>query len=124
MLDRIQNERQFTERLTQQFLDDGYQQLDPKLLQGGLPSGYTPDLAFKRDGEIVIVEVKASEEHRNLEQIRIVKQLIEATPNWKFKLYAAPRDAREPMPQDNLEDIGKLVSNITRNISRIMPPEG
>jgi len=110
MLSQAQNEREFIEHLADEYLEEGFQALDPAMLRNELPSGYTPDLILKRGDETVIVEVKSREEHRSLEQIRVVKQAIERKPNWTFKLYVVPRSEAPPSPVDNLEDIKKFLS--------------
>ena len=100
----------FAERLVEEFLDEGYRSLDPRLIRGELPSGYMPDLAFKRGPETIIVEVKPREEHRNLEHLRLIKEAVEAKPNWKFKLYVSPPSQSQTAPKDNTEGVGKLLS--------------
>jgi hypothetical protein len=110
MLSQAHNEQEFTRRLAKEFLDEGFQQLDPQLLRNELPAGYVPDLVLKRGDEILVVEIKSREEHRNIEQVRGLKQMVESNPNWKFKLYVVPSNARIPVLQDNLEDIEKLLS--------------
>lgn len=110
MLTHVQGERDFAERLAKEFLDEGYQALDPALVQQDLPIGYVPDLVLKRGDEILVIEVKSQDEHRSLEQVRLLKGAIESKSNWKFKLYVVPRSGTAEKPEDNLQDIETLIS--------------
>jgi hypothetical protein len=110
MLTHLQDEQDFAERLAKEFLDEGYQALDPALVRKELPIGYIPDLVLKRGDEVLIIEVKSQDEHRSLEQVRLLKGAIESKPNWKFKLYVAPRLEIVEKPEDNLQDLKTLIA--------------
>lgn len=106
---QAQSEQEFLADLAAEFRDDGFDRVDPALLRNELPAGYTPDLVMRRGQEVVVIELKSQHEHRSLEQMRSLKQVIEVKPNWKFKLYVIPESRVKEQPQDNLQDIGQLI---------------
>ncbi len=108
MLSQAHNEQEFTRRLAKEFLDEGFQPLDPKLLRKELPAGYVPDLVLKRGDEILVVDKVTEKSTETLSKVRVLKQMV-GKPNWKFKLlvHAVFWASRA---QDNLEDIEKFLS--------------
>ena len=110
MLAQAATEQEFAKQLADEFLSEGYLLLDPTEVHRELPTGYRPDLLLRKGNDFLVVEIKSQEEHRNLEQIRLIKQFIETKPNWQFKLYVLPRSHNDPILEDNIEDMGKLIS--------------
>jgi REase_AHJR-like len=104
-------EREFAAVLAKDFTDEGYQQLDPA--RANLPAGYVPDLMFKRGDEVVVVELKSREEHRDLENLRQLKAAVEQKPNWHFRLYVVPPSS-EPEDLDDVADGDKLIETADR----------
>jgi hypothetical protein len=113
MCAQISPESDFAEALTRDFLEEGYAQVDPRVNRRDLPSGYLPDLMFKRGDEVVVVEIKSREEHRELEELRALKNGIEQRPGWQFRLYVAPRNSQME-PADNLIDAYKSIETASR----------
>jgi len=111
MTGQIPAEQEFSAALSRSFAEEGYQQLDPS--RADLPSGYMPDLMFKRGDEVVVVELKLREEHRNLENLRRLKAAIEQKPNWHFRLYVVPTPPEQEVLNDN-PDIDKLIDTAER----------
>lgn len=109
MLTQARSEQEFTRRLAEEFRGEGFQPLDPAQVQGELPAGYIPDLLLQRGDEILVVEIKSREEHRSLEEVRLLKRMVESRPNWQFKLYVLPQIEADTDPQDNLEDVKKII---------------
>jgi len=110
---QISPESEFAEALARDFLEEGYAQIDPRVNRGKLPSGYLPDLMFERGKEVVVVEIKSREEHRELEPLQSLKRAIEQTPGWHFRLYVVPGQIRQEAA-DNLIDAEKLVETASR----------
>ena len=111
MTNRQSGEQEFATVLTKDFAAEGYQQLDPD--GANLPPGYMPDLMFKRGDEVVVVELKSREEHRDLENLRQLKEAIERKPNWHFRLYVVP-PSRERQDLDDIPDVDKLIETADR----------
>lgn len=105
MVEEASTEGAFVRALGEEFLEEGYEGVDPRLYRGELPSGFIPDLMFRRGDEVVVIEVKRSEEHRTVSQIRRVKDEIEKKPNWRFHLFVIPHHRREQVLSDNLKDL-------------------
>jgi hypothetical protein len=110
MLTQARPEQEFTRQLAEEFRGEGFQPLDPTQLRKELPPGYIPDLLLQRGDEFIVIEIKSEEEHRSIEQLRLIKQTIESRPKWQFKLYVLPRPKDADNLQDNLQDVGKLIS--------------
>jgi hypothetical protein len=68
---------------------------------------------FARGEEVVVVEIKSREEHRELEPLQSLKRAIEQTPGWYFRLYVVPSHLRREAP-DNLVDVDKLIETASR----------
>jgi len=113
MRTQISPESEFAEALARDFVEEGYAQLDPRANRRKLPSGYLPDLMFKRGNEVVVVEIKSREEHRELETLQSLKRAIEQTPGWYFRLYVVPPQLGREAPE-NLIDVDKLIETATR----------
>lgn len=113
MRTQISRESEFADSLARDFLQEGYARVDPRAKREELPAGYVPDLMFGRGDEIVVVEIKSREEHRELEALKSLKMAIEQTPGWHFRLYVMPRPARQ-QPADNLVDAKKLLETAGR----------
>jgi hypothetical protein len=111
MTDLQSAEREFAAVLAKDFSDEGYQQLDPA--RANLPPGYVPDLMFKRGDEVVVVELKSREEHRDLENLRQLKAAVEQNPNWHFRLYVVPPSSGQE-DLDDITDIDKLIETVDR----------
>lgn len=111
MTGQIFAEREFAAALAKDFTAEGYQQLDPG--RADLPPGYLPDLMFKRGDEVVVVELKSREEHRDLENLRQLKSAIEQKPNWHFRLYVVPPPIEQEALDDN-PDVDKLIETADR----------
>lgn len=110
MLNHARAEQEFTSKLAKDFIEEGFRPLNPHLIRNELPAGYVPDLVLKRGEEILIIEIKSSVEHRTLEEVSQLKQIVESKPNWKFKMFVMPDRKAASVPEDNLEDIKKLLS--------------
>ena len=110
---QISPESEFAEVLVRDFLEEGYAQMDPRDNRRDLPQGYLPDLMFTRGDEVVVVEIKSREEHRELEPLQSLKRAIEQTPGWYFRLYVVPSHLRREAP-DNLVDADKLIETASR----------
>jgi REase_AHJR-like protein len=106
MTAEISAEREFADALAKDFIKEGYELLAP--CPTDLPHGYMPDLMFRRGDEVVVVELKARAEHRDLENLRQLKLAIEQKPNWHFRLYVVPPQ-RDREILDNNPDIDKLI---------------
>jgi hypothetical protein len=110
MLTQARNEQEFTRRLEEEFREEGFHPLDPAQLREELPPGYIPDLILRRGDEVLVVEIKSQEEHRSLEQVRVLKRMVESKPNWKFRLYVVPQPEAAANLKDNLEDLKKIIT--------------
>jgi REase_AHJR-like len=111
MTAQISSEREFAAALTKEFIGEGYEQLAPH--PADLPHGYMPDLMFRRGDEVVVVELKAREEHRDLEDLRLLKSAIEQKPNWHFRLYVVPPQREQEILDDN-PDVDELIETADR----------
>src|SRR6266571_5020168 len=111
MTAEISAEREFSDALAKDFIEEGYEQLAPN--RADLPHGYMPDLMFRRGDEVVVVELKAREEHRDLENLRQLKLAIERKPNWHFRLYVVPPQTEQEVLDDN-PDIDELIETADR----------
>jgi uncharacterized protein (UPF0332 family) len=108
------NEHAFSDQLTKEFVGHGYQRVDPKAVRNEPPSGYTPDLIFRRGDEVIVVELKSASVHRPLEHLRYVKEAVEKRPNWQFKLYVIPPLQAEQQLRENIQDADKLLKRAER----------
>jgi uncharacterized protein YutE (UPF0331/DUF86 family) len=113
MRTQISPESKFAEALVRDFLEEGYTQIDPRDNRSNLTQGYLPDLMFARGDEVVVVEIKSREEHRELESLQSLKRAIEQTPGWHFRLYVVPSNFRREV-RDNLVDADKLIETASR----------
>jgi REase_AHJR-like protein len=104
-------EREFADALTKDFIEEGYERLTPS--PADLPNGYMPDLMFRRGDEVVVIELKAREEHRDLGNLRQLKLAIERKPNWHFRLYVVPFRTAPEVLDDN-PDIENLIETADR----------
>jgi hypothetical protein len=107
MTDRLSEERAFAETLMRDFASEGYEAVSPI---AGRTEGFVPDLVFRRGEEVVVVEIKSREAHRSVEDLRRLKEAVEKKPNWQFRLYAVPPTTVTQTPEDNLQDVEKLLS--------------
>jgi hypothetical protein len=107
-------EHEFSHQLTEEFLENGYQQVDAKSVRNDLPSGYVPDLIFRRGDEVIVIELKPATVHLPLEHLRYVKEAVEKRPNWQFKLYVIPLRQSDQLPHENLQDADKLLKRAQR----------
>lgn len=111
MTAQISAEREFAAALTKEFTEEGYEQLAPH--PADLPHGYMPDLMFRRGDEVVVVEIKAREEHRDPRDLRLLKSTIEQKPNWHFRLYMVPPQTEQEVLDDN-PDVDELIETADR----------
>jgi hypothetical protein len=114
MIGPAMSEHEFSRELAKRFVGNGYEQVDPKVVRSELPSGYIPDLIFRRGDEIIVVELKPATVHLPLERLRILKEAIEQRPNWQFKLYVIPPPQEDQPPHENIQDAAKLIERAQR----------
>ena len=108
------SEHKFSHELTREFIENGYQEVDAQSVRNELPPGYIPDLIFRRGDEVIVVELKPATVHLPLEYLRYVKETVEKTPNWQFKLYVIPPRRGDQLPHENLQDADKLLTRAQR----------
>ena len=114
MISPTLSEHEFSRELTKEFLRDGYLQVAPQSVRKKLPSGYVPDLIFRRGDEVIVVELKPATVHLPLEHLRYVKDAVEKTPNWQFKLYVIPPPQEDQLRHENIQDAHKLLERAQR----------
>jgi len=73
--------------LRKQYEAHGYRALDRLPLEtvDGL-SAYRPDLVVQKGDEVIVVEVKRVIEARETADVRVVRDLVESHPGWRFRL--------------------------------------
>jgi len=73
--------------LRKQYEAEGYRAFDhlPLATADGL-SGYRPDLVVQRGDEVIVVEVKRIVEARETADVRLIRDLVESHPGWRFRL--------------------------------------
>jgi REase_AHJR-like len=111
MTAQVSAEREFAAALTKEFTEEGYEQLVPR--PADLPHGYMPDLMFTKGDEVVVVELKAPEDYRDLHDLRLLKSTIENKPNWHFRLYVVPPQGEQEILDDN-PDVDELIETADR----------
>jgi hypothetical protein len=99
----------FAVEVAKQFQDDGYDVIDPQHYRTKLPPGYVPDIILQRGDDVIIVEIKQLEEHRDLNDVREIKAAIERNPQWHFQLLVAPHHGRRSAHLDNSKDFEQRI---------------
>lgn len=114
MVTDASSEQEFSRELIKEFVGNGYEQVDPQCVRNELPSGYIPDLIFRRGDEVIVVELKPAVVHLPLEHLRYIKEAVEKRPNWQFKLYVIPPPLEGQLPHENIQDADKLLERAQR----------
>jgi hypothetical protein len=84
-------ERDFVEELRREYVAKGFTELAPKTIAESLHKPYEPDLAFKVGDRVDVIELKSKKRPQSANQIRRLRRMIEALPNWHFRFVAVPK---------------------------------
>jgi hypothetical protein len=91
MSERLMTEREFVEELRREYQARGFTELDPKRVAESLDGAYEPDFAFKLGNLVDVIELKAKRRPQTATQIRKLRKIVEARPNWRFRFLVVPK---------------------------------
>jgi len=103
-------------RVRAQYLAEGYEAFARLPIEEDDPlSAYRPDLVLRKGSEVIVVEVKRSNETRDMGDLRSLRTRIESHPGWHFRLLFVGNPFQAP-PMTVRSDL-KATSETARRIS-------
>ena len=96
MSERLMTEREFVEELRREYQAGGFTELDPKRIAESLGGAYEPDFAFKLGDLVEVIELKSKQRPQTAMQIRKLRKIVEAHPNWRFRFLVVPKRPAPP----------------------------
>lgn len=117
MSERLMTQREFVEELRRDYQAKGFSELEPKRVAEALRRTYEPDLAFKLGDHVDVIEIKSKQRPQTAMQIRRLRKIIEARPNWHFRFVVVPK-CPAALPTINAEDSVARRLTAARDLAR------
>lgn len=117
MSERLMTERQFVEELRREYQANGFTELDPKRVAESLGGAYKPDFAFKLGDLVDVIELKSKQRPQTATQIRRLRKIVEARPNWRFRFMVVPKRPAA-LPTINAEESVAQRLTAARDLAR------
>ena len=109
-------QREKVEKVARRYRREGYE-VDVDAAHDDILSllgNYQPDLVAKREGEVVIVEVKSAKEFGRSAGIGRISNLVQSIPGWRFDLVIPEREHADPTLEGSntmtRKDMARLVN--------------